>query len=283
MMRRDSVGDGMQDWIGRSETVEDEASVALARRLAALLDQDPAALKRGDPLPAGWHALLFWPLARQSQLGPDGHPRKGDFLPPIALPRRMFAGRRTTFNSAISIGADLTRVSTITAITPKQGRSGAMVFVTIRHDIGNGAVIEEQDLVYREAADPSARPPAPPPPLALPQGAYTERFLPTTTLLFRYSAVTYNGHRIHYDADYARAEEGYPALVVNGGVSTILLTELAKRKLPGPLRSIASRAGRALYVGRECTLACHAPSPNTLNLWALDDSGRVAFEATAEC
>ncbi len=273
----------MQDWIGRSETVEDEVSLALARRLAALLDQDPAGLKRGDPLPAGWHALLFWPVARQSALGPDGHPRKGDFLPPIPLPRRMFAGRRTWFNAPLALGSDVTRVSTITAITPKQGRSGAMVFVTIRHEIGGGAIIEEQDLVYREAADPNAAPPAPPSPLALPQGAYTEPFLPTPTLLFRCSAVTYNGHRIHYDADYARTEEGYPALVVNGGVTTILLTELAKRRLPGPIKSIASRAGRALYVGREATLACHAPTANTLNLWALDDSGRVAFEATAEC
>ncbi len=273
----------MQDWIGRGETVEDEASLGLMRRLGVLLDWNPAILKRGDDMPAGWHAVLFWPLARQSALGADGHPENGDFLPPIAMPRRMFAGRRTWFNAPIRIGADLTRVSAITAITPKRGRSGAMVFVTIRHDIGDGAVIEEQDLVYREAADPSAPPPAPPPPLALPEGAHTERFTPTTTLLFRYSAVTYNGHRIHYDADYVRAEEGYPALVVNGGVSTILLTELAKRKLPGPIKSIASRAGRALYVGREARLACHAPAPNKLNLWALDNSGRVAFEATAEC
>ena len=273
----------MQDWIGRRETVEDEASLGLMRRLAALLDQDPAGLKRGDPLPAGWHAVLFWPLARQSTLGPDGHPEKGDFMPPIPLPRRMFAGRRTWFHAPLRIGADVTRTSTIAAITPKQGKSGAMVFVTIRHDIGEGAIIEEQDLVFREAAAPGAAPPAPPPPLELPPGAYTETYVPSTTLLFRYSAVTYNGHRIHYDADYARQEEGYPALVVNGGVSTILLTELARRKLPGPITSITSRAGRALHVGRQATLACHAPAPNKLNLWALDDSGRVAFEAVAEC
>ncbi len=272
----------MQDWIGRSETVEDEASLGLMRRLAALLDQDPAALQRGAPMPAGWHAALFWPVARQSALGPDGHPEKGDFMPPIPLPRRMFAGRRTFFNAPIAIGAEVARTSTIAAITPKQGKSGAMVFVTIRHEIAGGAVVEEQDLVYREAATPGATPPAPPP-FTLPAGAHVESFTPTTTLLFRYSAVTYNGHRIHYDADYARSEEGYPALVVNGGVSTILLTQLAKRRLPGPITSITSRAGRPLFVGRQATLACHAATPTSLNLWALDDAGRIAFEAVAEC
>jgi 3-methylfumaryl-CoA hydratase len=160
-----------------------------------------------------------------------------------------------------------------------------MVFVTIRHGIiaeGVEAVVEEQDLVFREAVQPGAAPPAPPPPLDLPAGAETSTYTPTTTLLFRYSAVTYNGHRIHYDADYVREAEGYPALVVNGGLTTILLTELAKRKLPGPLASITSRAGRALYAGRPVTLACHAPAAGKLNLWALDEAGRVAFEAVAE-
>lgn len=274
----------MQEWIGRSETVEDEAGLSVMRRLAALLDMDPAALKRGDPLPDGWHAVLFWPLAPQSKLGADGHGARGEFLPPVTLPRRMFAGRRTWFRQPIRIGEDLTRTSTITAITPKQGRSGQMVFVTVRHVIGaegRECVVEEQDLVYREAADPNAPPPAPPPPLALPEGAETLAFTPTTTLLFRYSAVTYNGHRIHYDADYTREVEGYPALVVNGGVSTLMLTELAKRRL-GRVGSIASRAGRALYVNRPATLACHAAEPGKLNLWALDENGRVAFEAVAE-
>jgi 3-methylfumaryl-CoA hydratase len=275
----------LQDWIGRSETAEDEAGLGLVRRLAALLDLDPRGLRRGDPLPIGWHAVLFWPLARQSALGPDGHPERGDFMPPIPLPRRMFAGRRTWFRAPIRIGADVTRVSTIAAITPKSGRSGQMVFVTLRHGImadGVEAVVEEQDLVYREAAQPGAATPAPPPPLELPAGAETIAFTPSTTLLFRYSAVTYNGHRIHYDADYAREAEGYPALVVNGGLTTILLTELAKRKLSGPLARISSRAGRALYVDRPARLACHAPAPGRLNLWALDEAGRVAFEAVAE-
>jgi len=277
--------DGLQDWIGRSETVEDEASLTVLRRLAALLDLDPWALRRGMPMPEGWHVALFGPLARQSGLGPDGHAALGEFLPPVPLPRRMFAGRRTWFNVPIAIGAEVRRVSRIAAITPKQGRSGAMIFVTVRHGIeseGRECVVEEQDLVYREAAAPGAAPHDPAPP-ELPAGAVRESFTPDTTLLFRYSAVTYNGHRIHYDADYARGVEGYPALVVNGGITTTKLTELAKRHLPGPIAKVTTRAGRPLFVGREVTLAAHAEAPGKVRLWALDDGGRLAFETLAEC
>ncbi|WP_431270580.1 FAS1-like dehydratase domain-containing protein [Dankookia sp. P2] len=274
----------LQGWIGREEVAEDEASLVLLRRLAALLDQDPAVIRRGAPIPEGWHVALFGPLARQSGLGPDGHAALGEFLPPVPLPRRMFAGRRTWFQAPVAIGAEVRRISRITAITPKSGRSGRMIFVTIRHGIesaGRECVVEEQDLVYREATTPGA-PAAEPASPALPDGATRETFVPDTTLLFRYSAVTYNGHRIHYDADYARGTEGYPALVVNGGITTTKLTELAKRHLPGPLRKVTTRAGRPLFVGREVTLACHLEAPGRARLWALDDAGRLAFECVAE-
>jgi 3-methylfumaryl-CoA hydratase len=275
----------LNGWIGRSETVEDEVSLVLLRRLAALLDLNPLALRRGAPMPEGWHVALFAPLVRQSGLGPDGHGAMGEFLPPVPLPRRMFAGRRTWFNVPIIIGAEVRRVSRITAITPKQGRSGQMVFVTVRHGIeckGQECVIEEQDLVFRAPAAPGATPAEPPLP-ELPAAAARESFTPDTRLLFRYSAVTNNGHRIHYDADYARAEEGYPSLVVNGGITTTKLSELAKRHLPGPLRSITTRAGRPLFVNRPVTLAAHTEAPGKVRLWALDDSGRLAFESLAEC
>ncbi|MDO9709483.1 FAS1-like dehydratase domain-containing protein [Paracraurococcus lichenis] len=275
----------LQGWIGREQVTEDEASLVLLRRLAALLDQDPAAIRRGAPMPEGWHVVLFGPLARQSALGPDGHPAMGEFLPPVPLPRRMFAGRRTWFAAPIPVGAEVRRVSRIAAINPKEGRSGRMIFVTIRHGIESGGrecVVEEQDLVFREAPRPGAAPAEPAPP-ALPAEAVRERFLPDPTLLFRYSAVTNNGHRIHYDADYARGAEGYPALVVNGGIATTMLTELAKCHLPGPLRRVTTRAGRPLFVGREATLACHREAPDRARLWALDDAGRLAFECVAEC
>ena len=129
----------LQGWVGREEVAEDEASLVLLRRLAALLDQDPASLRRGAPMPEGWHVALFGPLARQSGLGPDGHAALGEFLPPVPLPRRMFAGRRTWFQAPIAIGAEVRRVSRIAAITPKSGRSGRMIFVTVRHGIESGA------------------------------------------------------------------------------------------------------------------------------------------------
>ena len=277
----------LRDWIGREAVAEDEASPVLLRRLAALLDQDPGLIRRGAPMPEGWHVVLFGPLARQSALGPDGHPAKGDFLPPVPLPRRMFAGRRTWFVAPVEIGSEVRRVSRIAAITPKQGRSGAMVFVTIRHGIESGGrecVVEEQDLVFRDAAPagPSgaAVPEAAPP--AVPEEAAREVFTPDPVLLFRYSAVTNNGHRIHYDSDYATGAEGYPALVVNGGITTTRLTELAKRHLPGRLRSVTTRAGRPLFVGRPVTLACQAETPGRARLWALDAGGRLAFECLAE-
>lgn len=275
----------LQAWIGREEVAEDEASLVLLRRLAALLDLDPGAIRRGAPMPEGWHVALFGPLARQSRLGPDGHAALGEFLPPVPLPRRMLAGRRTWFSAPIAIGAGVRRVSRIATITPKSGRSGRMIFVTIRHGIeseGRECVVEEQDLVYREAATPGAAAVEAPPPV-LPEGALRETFTPDTTLLFRYSAVTNNGHRIHYDADYARGVKGYPALVVNGGITTTKLTELAKRHLPGPLRQVTTRAGRPLFVERPATLACHREAPGRVRLWALDEAGRLAFECVAEC
>jgi 3-methylfumaryl-CoA hydratase len=275
----------LEAWIGREEVAEDEASLPLLRRLAALLDQDPARLESGMPMPEGWHVALFGPLARQSGLGPDGHPARGEFLPPIPLPRRMFAGRRTAFPSPVPIGAPLQRISRIVALTPKQGRSGPMVFLTIRHGIaceGVECIVEEQDLVYRPAPETGEMPRAEPPPPSIPHDAVRIAFTPDTRLLFRYSAVTNNGHRIHYDADYAREVEGYPALVVNGGITTTLLTELAKRQLGAPLARITTRAGRPLFVDRTATLAAQTEAPGRVRLWALDERGRLAFECLAE-
>jgi len=279
--------EALQGWVGRSEVVEDEAALPIVRRLAALMDRDAMAFRRGDALPEGWHAVFFGPVTPQSQLGPDGHPRKGDFLPPVPLPRRMFAGRRIRFLAPLPIGAELRRTSTIAAVTPKTGRSGRMVFVRVDHSVeadGQVVVTEEHDIVYREEATkvagvPAAPPPAPAP---LPEPTATEVYSPDTVTLFRYSAVTFNGHRIHYDQPYTTQEEGYPGLVVNGGLTALRLCELAKRQLPGGrIGRLAVRNVRPFFVGWQGELRCRQEAGGRLLLWALDEAGRPIAEGEA--
>ena len=238
----------------------------------------------GDPLPIGWHAILFPRVARQSQIGADGHPERGDFLPPVPLPRRMFAGKRITFHAPLKVGDEVRRESVIESVTPKQGRTGQMVFVTVKTDIVSPrglAITEEQDLVYRAEADPNA---APPPPQRAPGKAVWSRTLtPDPVLLFRYSALTFNSHRIHYDHPYVTRTEGYPNLVMNGGLTTLLVFELARTHASTPVRYIASRNVRPLFVNRELTV-CGEPSADnkSAKLWAVDDQGAVALSAEAE-
>jgi 3-methylfumaryl-CoA hydratase len=276
--------EALQGWVGRSEVTEDEVALPIVRRLAALLDRDATSFRRGSPLPEGWHAVFFGPVVPQSQLGPDGHPRKGDFLPPVPLPRRMFAGRRIRFVAPVRIGAELRRISTIAGVTPKTGRSGRMVFVRVEHRIeadGTLAVLEDQDIVYREEAAPGA-PPAPAPAAALPEATATEPYAPDTVTLFRYSALTFNGHRIHYDLPYTQGEEHYPALIVNGGLTALRLCELAKRQLPGGrIGFLSVRNVRPFFVNRTGRLHCTTEADGRLRLWALDEEGRPVAEAEA--
>jgi 3-methylfumaryl-CoA hydratase len=275
----------LQDWIGRSEVVEDEASLPIVRRLAALLNRDPGAYQRGNSLPENWHAVFFSPTAQQSQLGPDGHPRKGDFLPPVPLPRRMFAGRRLHFLAPVPIGAEIRRTSTVAAITHKTGRSGEMVFVRVDHVIeanGRAAVREEHDIVYRPEATPGAGAPPAAVEATLPEPHEREDYAPDTTTLFRYSALTFNAHRIHYDLPYTQEEEGYPALVVNGGLTAMRLGELAKRHLPGGrLGRLFVRNVRPFFLGERGELRLRREEGGRLSLWALDGKGRPVAQAEA--
>ena len=266
-----------QGWIGRTREQQDEITRPALRRIAALLDRDTE-FPTGSPIPPHWYAMFFPEIVPQSQIGEDGHPRRGDFLPPVALPRRMFAGRRMRFLAPLRVGDTATKHSEIVAITPKRGRSGEMVFVTIRHTVavaGVPVITDEQDVVYREAATPGTPPPEPTPAPADP--AWSEQFVPSTTLLFRYSAITYNSHRIHYDADYVRGTEGYPGLVVNGGLTLLLLLEAAIRKLGRTPRGVAVRNIRPLYCGDTVTLAGAATAA-----WAADGNGALAVSAELE-
>jgi 3-methylfumaryl-CoA hydratase len=269
--------DDLAGWIGRSQTQDDEITRPALRRIAALLDMDDPGFAPGTPIPPHWYAMFFPEIARQSHLGDDGHPRRGDFLPPVPLPRRMFAGRRVRFDGVLRVGDVATKVSEILSVTPKTGRSGAMVFVTIRHSIsvsGAVALIEEQDVVYRAAALPGAA--APPPPRA-PVADWADTVTPSTSLLFRYSSVTWNTHRIHYDADYVRSVENYPDLVMNGGLTALLLIEAAIKRLGAP-KGLEIRNVSPLFVNQTVTLAGAAPVDGAAAIWAANPDGGLATQ-----
>lgn len=276
--------ESLKQWIGRTESAIDYVTVPAVDRLSATLDRDDAFPKMGDRLPVGWHAILFPRIVRHSQIGPDGHPLRGDFLPPVPLPRRMFAGKRTTFISDLRVGDEVHRESVIQNVTIKDGRSGRMVFVTVKTDIKSPrgiAITEEQDIVYRGEPDKNAPPPAPQP--APGKAVWSHQVTPDPVLLFRYSALTFNGHRIHYDKPYVTGTEGYPDLIMNGGLTTLLTYELARSHGSTPIKYMSSRNVRALFVNRTITF-CGEPSTDnkTAKLWAQDDSGAVALTAEAE-
>jgi len=266
----------------REEAI-DVCGLPFVQRLAALLDRDPADYRNGDELPQGWHMILFTPLARQSDLGLDGHPAGGGLLAPAGLPRRMLGGRRTRFDGPIRIGTEVMRISEVVAFEEKQGRSGRLAVATIRHSIAEAgqrraAVIEEQDLIYREAAGAGAASMAPEPEHLVP--SHTRPFTPDPALLFRYSAVTFNAHRIHYDESYATGPEGYPGVIVNGGLTALLLLEMVKAIAGRPMTEIKVRNRRPLICGRPAKL-CAAQSDEGWALWAEDEQGRMALEASA--
>jgi 3-methylfumaryl-CoA hydratase len=279
--------DELKAWIGRSETLHDSAQPVPVAALAAMLDHAPMALVAGAPLPPLWHWLYFLPLARQSQIGPDGHPRRGGFLPPVPLPRRMWAGSQFEFRTPLRLGDALQRKSTIVDVSGKSGRSGELVFVKVRHELHcNGAaepaLVEWHDIVYRDTPRPEDVPP--PPPQRAPEGAAWQRELrPDEVLLFRYSALTFNGHRIHYDRPYATQVEGYPGLVVHGPLIATLLLDLLRRQAHQvELVSFRFKALRPTFDGRPMRVN-GAPQPDgkTVQLWAQDDEGWLTMDATA--
>jgi hydroxyacyl-ACP dehydratase HTD2-like protein with hotdog domain len=270
-------------WLGRRELAGDICALPLVRRLAALLDHDPAALRQGDLLPHGWHMILFTPETPQSGLGPDGHPSGAGFLPPPPLPRRVLGGRRTRFLAQVRIGAEVRRISEVVDFQEKAGRSGRLVVVTVRHSIHEGdnsepAVVEEQDIIYREpAASPKGA--AADEVESHPEPTHVRSLVPDPVMLFRYSAVTFNGHRIHYDRPYATQIEGYPGPVVNGGLTALLLLELGKQASGRPPKEMTARNRRLLICGRPIRL-CAAVSDDGCTLWAENEAGQIALEAS---
>jgi len=236
-------------WIGRTETTTDPLSCTQAQSVQAMLDDTGPALQDGDALPPLWHWFYFLPRAPQAGLDDDGHPRRGGFLPPIPYPRRMFAGARLQWHRPLVVGAPAQREARINDVQMKSGKTGRLAFVTVscrfmQH--GQLCLEEEQDIVYREPGGRVSAPAAAAWP-ALPAGSWTRELQPDSRLLFRFSALTFNAHRIHYDAVYASEVEGYPGRVVHGPLTAMLLSDLVRRSTTRPLRAFKFRGVAPLF------------------------------------
>jgi 3-methylfumaryl-CoA hydratase len=273
----------LREWVGKTETRADTITAWPVAALSATLDRNDPAPKPGDELPPAWHWLYFLDAKPASELGPDGHPKRGGFLPPVPLPRRMWAGGRIEFMQPLRVGDAIRRDSEIISVEPKHGRSGSLVFVTVRHTISTrdiAAVREEHDIVYRAAATAGD---APPPGKPAPQSAAWQRSLIGDPVsLFRYSALTFNGHRIHYDLDYVRTAEHYPGLIVHGPLQTTLLLDLCRRHAPRPVRKLDYRALHPVFHTERFTVNgnLHADGAGA-DLWTANAAGNYAMTGTA--
>ena len=276
-----TVADSWQDWVGRTEQAHDRVSPTPARALAATLDrEDLREVGEGDVLPPTWIWLYFLPLVASSGLGPDGHPQRGGFLPPVPLARRMWAGSRCTFHAPVRVGDALTRTSTIAKVAQKTGGAGDMVFVTVRHETARGDTLlieEEQDLVFLAIPERFS----PPPPTPLPPCDWSEPVPLDPVRLFRFSALTFNGHRIHYDRTYATEVERYPGLVVHGPLQAVLLFDAATRRAPErrPM-SFAFRGLRPLFDHDAVSVSGRARDADAWELFTANGEDAVGMQAT---
>jgi 3-methylfumaryl-CoA hydratase len=271
-------------WLGRTEERHDTISAAPLAALAATLDRAEPMPGAGAPVPPLGHWLYFLPLQRQSEIGTDGHARRGGFLPPVPLPRRMWAGGRLVFAHPLRVGDEAIRTSRIASIAAKSARSGPLVFVTVEHAIANAggvAVREEHDIVYRGL--PAAGSAAAAPAAAPSDDTFARTIVADAVLLFRYSALTFNGHRIHYDRRYASEVEGYPGLVVHGPLIATLLVDLLRRERPDAvLRRFDFKAVSPLFDSQPFALCGRQDGARRFALWARSSEGALAMQASAE-
>ena len=274
--------DRLRTWIGKERRILDDLSLGHARAMAALLNCSvlPGA---EDPLPPSWHWLYFLDTPTTSSTGSDGHPLKGGFLPPVPLPRRMWAAGTLQVNEPLRLGRQAEKKSTIRSVELKEGKTGPLVFVSIEHALTQGdqlCIVEKQNLVYRDM--PAGPAPLPTGEIAPKDADWTKTIVPDPVLLFRYSALTYNAHRIHYDRNYATQEEFYPALVVHGPLlATLLLDLIATQVNAAEVKQFSFRATRPLFDHAPFDV-CGKRSNNQVNLWTVDRDGYVGVVADAE-
>ncbi|MFZ4534810.1 acyl-CoA dehydrogenase [Propionivibrio sp.] len=270
-------------WIGRREITEDDLSLTPALAAAATLDDTVTHFGKGSALPPLWHWFYFLPRAPQTQLDVDGHPQRGGFMPPIPYPRRMFAGARMRFHRPLVICQPARREAEIRDIRQKSGRSGSLAFVSVLcsyYQDGQLCIEEEQDIVYREPGPAVACPQVIDWPPA-PQGAWSRIVMPDPKLLFRFSALTFNAHRIHYDRPYATGEEGYPGLVVHGPLTAVLLMELVRQHEQRPVKGFSFRGLAPLFDLAPFRLVGSADN-GQVSLEAQGPDGVTAMSASAE-
>jgi 3-methylfumaryl-CoA hydratase len=282
----------IEDWIGRRTSVTDANSPVQVRQMAAAMDDaDRLARPASAPLPAGWHWMYFNPIEVESRLGPDGHPRRGDFLPPVELPRRMWAGSRLIWAAQFVVGSKVDKASRILAVSRKSGRSGDMVFVTVEHvytDERGLVLTEEHDIVYRDMPGDAER--ASLQELGEKVQAGEHRFEQPASnpreihadavMLFRYSAATFNGHRIHYDRTYAREVEGYPGLVVHGPLIATMLLNYVENAFSGgrPVKTFEFRAKKPTFDIASFHLHAQAAGEGGFQVWSSNNVGDTGIE-----
>ena len=273
----------LRTWIGKQESHNDIATAFPVAALAATLDRKDPPPQTGDAIPLSGHWLYFLETAPNSELGHDGHPKRGGFLPPVSLPRRMWAGGRIDFRVPVRVGDAIRRDSEILSVEAKSGNSGNLVFVTVRHTVSANdtiAIVEEHDIVYRDAAKKGEAPPVGKP---APQTAMWRREVETNQgVLFRYSALIFNAHRIHYDIDYCRDVEGYPGLIVHGPLQTTLLLDLCRRHDPRPVRTLDYRATHPVFHQEKFSVNGQPSADGkSVELWTANAAGCYAMRGTA--
>ncbi len=271
-------------WLGKTECRTEVIGPNPLRGFAALLDRPETPAAAGSPLPPLWHWLHFLEMTPQSEIAHDGHAQKGGFLPPIELPRRMWAGSRFRFHHPLHIGESVTRRSRIDGIEFKQGRSGQLAFVEVGHEYESPAGLafsERHDIVYREARSANAAAPAPKPAPANPD--FERECRADAIVLFRYSALTFNAHRIHYDRDYVREVEGYPGLLVHGPLLATMLIDELLRRFPGrPLLEYSFRVLHPVFDTETFSLCGRAPEASgQTQIWIANEAGALCLQGKA--